>query len=114
MEGAEGELRANGPARDEGDPEPGFDGGEQGFCGVEGHADGEVAESKAGGFEGLLDDAAGAGAELACKELGGRELAEGDGFAGPLVRGRDDENHVVLHEGCEVNILAEGWSFNEG
>ena len=74
----------------------------------------EVAEVETGGFDGLLDDAAGAGAELAGDEWDVVELGELDLFVGPVVANGDDADHVVFHEGFDVDVLAESGTFDEG
>jgi len=99
---------------DEAYAEAGFYGAEKAFGGVEGHVDVEVAEGKAGGFDGLLDDAAGAGADLTRDEGDVVELGELDVFIGPLVADGDDADHVVFHEGFDVDVLAESGAFDEG
>jgi len=42
------------------------------------------------------------------------ELGELNFFVGPVVAHGDDADHVVFHEGLDVDILAQGWAFNEG
>ena len=37
-----------------------------------------------------------------------------DGLAGPLVAGRNDEDHAVLHEGLEVYVVALRGAFEQG
>jgi len=100
--------------RDEAYAEASFYGAEEAFGGVEGHVDVEVAEGKASGFDGLLDDAAGAGADLAGDEGDIVELRELDVFVGPLVTDGNDADHVVFHEGFDVDVLAERGAFDEG
>lgn len=113
-EGAEGELVANSPLRDEGDAEAGFDGAEEAFGGVELHDGAEIFLCEAGGGEGLLDDAAGAGTELTHEDGGVAEVGGGDLLVGPLVARGNDEDHAVLHEGFDVEIFTQTGTFDEG
>ncbi len=112
--GAERELVADGPAGDKGDAQTRLDGREEAFCGVEGHRDLKLLWRDAEGLESGLDNAARARADLAGDEGGGGKIGGGDVTADPVVAGRDDEDHVVFHEGLGLDVGSEGGTFDEG
>lgn len=69
---------------------------------------------EAGCFDGMFDDATGAGAQFAGDERYVVELGELDFFVSPVVTCGDDADHVIFHEGFDVDVLAKGRAFDEG
>lgn len=114
LQGAELELIADGPARDEGNAQARFDSVEKTFGGIEGEAEAQDAEGGTGCLESLFEDAARAGAVFTEQQVGLGEIGEAEAGFGPLVSGRNDENEAVLKKWRKGDVVGEGGTFDQG